>query len=109
MTDSIADQLALAAEQLSLTSERLDSLTVDDAPAVARYLSVLAEHGHLLCHKALTAIEGTPPGHPTRSADHGIDLQAALAHSACLLDAIVHFAWEAERACGRMAEGEVAP
>ncbi|WP_433225456.1 hypothetical protein [Actinomadura formosensis] len=109
MTETTAGRLALAAEQLALTSERLGGITADDAPAVAAYLRALAEHGHLLCARALNAIETTAPGHPTRSASHGLDLQGALMHSSCLLDAVIHFAFEAEASTNAMTEGETAP
>lgn len=106
MTDNLADRLALAAEQMNMTSERANAITADDIGAVADYLDALTQHGHHVCAVALNAIDTTEPEHPTRGPDHGIELQAALGHLRSLFDAAIHFAFEAQRASDQLAAGE---
>jgi hypothetical protein len=106
MTESIADRLALAAEQLGLTSERMGGMTADDMAAVADYLLPLAEHGFAVCERALKAIEATDPGHPTRGVARGLDLQGALCSSSDLFGVLIHFAYEAREAAGALTQGD---
>lgn len=103
---TIADRLAIAAEQLEYTSEQARGLTADDVRALAPYLHTLAEHGWRMCELALQAIEQTVPGHPTRGAPHGTDMQVCLQHAANLFDAVLSFAFEAEAAAAAMNQGE---
>lgn len=94
----IADRLTLAAEQLEFTSEQVRDLNADDVAAVAAYLLPLAEHGYRVCELALRAIDDTHPGHPTRDAGYGMDMQAALGHTSDLFSVLTHFAYDAQEA-----------
>jgi hypothetical protein len=108
VTENLADLLALAAEQLSVTWDRLGQLgvTANDSQAVTHYLEDLTEHGLQVCAVALRAIERAGAGHSTRARPEAVDLQASLAHAMNLLDAAMHFVGDAQQALSAMSEGD---
>ncbi|OLT24348.1 hypothetical protein BJF79_13470 [Actinomadura sp. CNU-125] len=108
MSESLADRLALAAEQPAVTNERISQtgMTADDMHAVAAYFDALTQHGYHVCSTALRAVERAEPGHPARSATHGFDLQATLAHAMNVFDVLIHFAADAQHAADAITHGE---
>ena len=103
-----ADVLALAGDQLHLTAERLQrtGVTVNDLREFNRYLDALADHGQALCFRFLRAIDETEENHPVRTVPHGTDLQADLDHARSLLNAVMHFALEAQRSLTALTQGD---
>jgi len=97
MTDSVADRLAIAGEQLRLTSDKLrgGNSTPADLGALAEYLTELADHGVQLTDLALDLVEKAEQGHPVRTAPDGIDFQADLGHAKALFDAAMAFLYNA--------------
>jgi hypothetical protein len=106
--ESLAGRLAIAAEQMHVTDERIKQpgVTADDMQAIGKYLEELAEHGHHLCALALSAVERADPEHPVRGEGDGTDLQAAVLHASAMFGAAIHFAHEAQEAADAMTEGD---
>lgn len=98
---SLADQLALAAEQRRLTAERVRTRTWDlganDLPALASYLYALGDHGYQVASSALTTAEDAEQNHQLRNAGQEVSVQADLGHLTSLFDVCIAFAGNAER------------
>ncbi|GAA4225930.1 hypothetical protein GCM10022254_09100 [Actinomadura meridiana] len=108
MTESTADRLTIASEQLTVTGERLSKvgLTTADLRAVARYLIDLSEHGYRICSMTSGVVERGASELPTQIR---IDLDADLGHAEALFSAITHFAYEIQGSADALAEGDTTP
>lgn len=71
-------------------------VTVDDVPAIAGYLAVLAEHGHDLASLAGAAAEAAAEEHPLRATEHGQAADLALIQVTNLLEAVTYVLQQVE-------------